>query len=74
MKIWYVDLHVPIDEMVKNYAEEATRVFAWTHDGKKVAFPAQSLKPFMTHEGVHGRFKIQCNDQGKLHSIKKLSS
>lgn len=74
MKIWFVHLNIPKTELLKYDSGQTRQVFAHAHDGKKIVFPVERLKPYITHEGIHGTFKIQCNEEGKLHSIEKLHS
>lgn len=72
MKIWFFHLNIPKREVLKYYSGQSRQVLAQAHDGKKIAFPVESLRPFITHEGIRGTFKVQCTEDGKLHSIEKL--
>jgi len=48
-------------------------VAAETIDGKTVHFPANILRPFVTHDGVQGTFAIYFDDNNKFKDIKRLS-
>ena len=35
-------------------------------DGCLLRFPVSALRPFVTREGVHGRFRIRCDAAQRL--------
>jgi hypothetical protein len=41
-------------------------------DGRTVRFPAHILRPFVTHDGVSGRFQIIFDDNHRFQTIKRL--
>lgn len=67
-----LNFHISPEEYVKCYTGAARTVHTHSIDGRRVRFPADILKPFVTREGVSGRFQISFDDQGKFHSIKRL--
>ena len=42
---------------------------AMTDQGKRVRFPAGHLRPYITHQGIRGRFRLSYSDQGKFISL-----
>ncbi len=68
-----INLAIEADEFVRIYKGTARDVVARATSGQTVRFPANILKPFVAHAGVHGRFKITFNANGKLIAIDKLN-
>jgi len=66
-----ISLNIAPEEMVRWYAGEANIVRATAIDGRKVKFPANILKPFVTREGVRGVFCIKYSAAGKFLSISR---
>jgi cephalosporin hydroxylase len=40
--------------------------------GRVIHFPANILKPYLTHSGIHGHFKIDFSDENKFMGIEQL--
>ena len=66
-----LDLAISADEFLRLYQGAASQVLARANDGQSVRFPANILRPFVHHDGVHGRFVITFDETGKLLSIDK---
>jgi len=54
----------------KGYAEH---VVVTAFDGRKIQFPAEILKPYLTHQGINGTFIIYFDDKNKYQSLQKLA-
>ncbi len=54
----------------KGYADS---VVVRAFDGRKIQFPAEILKPYLTHNGINGHFVIHFDDQNKYKSLQKIS-
>lgn len=67
-----VDLALPADRFLAWYKGQADRVLMRSRDGRSVSLPAHHLRPFLTHEGVHGSFVLKFTDEGKLLSLERL--
>ena len=68
-----VYLSISSDEYLRYYQGNARTVLAHTVDGITVRFPAGVLQKVVTREGVHGRFAIHFNAQGKFERIERLA-
>lgn len=68
-----VDLAIDAEEFLRFYKGAARTVVVTAVNGQTVRFPANILKPFVAHNGVHGRFEITFSANGKLIAIDKLS-
>jgi len=54
------------------YAGAAKAVQVRADDGRTVRFPAAELRPFITHDGIHGRFEIEFDDNYRLIALRRL--
>lgn len=67
-----IDLTIGADEYLKQYQHASAVVATHSRDGRSVRFPANILRPFVTHTGIKGTFKIQFDDAGKFNGIEKV--
>jgi hypothetical protein len=72
MQQFVVDLHISPDEYKKLYSGAAQSVSAKAIDGRRLRFPAQSLRGFVTTKGISGRFELIVSDQNKLIECRRL--
>jgi len=70
-KEYIVPLSITADAYRRLYSGDARNVLAHDQEGRKIQFPASSLRPFVSHEGIHGSFIVRVNEQNKLVSIRK---
>jgi hypothetical protein len=54
------------------YQGVAKNVSVVADDGRRIAFPAGRIQPFLTKEGIHGHFELALTPENKFVSIKKL--
>ena len=66
---YIVDLAISKQELLKYYRGNASQISAVSSDGQTILFPVTAIQPFVTHEGVFGRFQLQVNIQGRLLKI-----
>ncbi|MDH5256730.1 MAG: DUF2835 domain-containing protein [Gammaproteobacteria bacterium] len=55
------------------YKGYAQNVLVRAFDGRNIQFPAEILKPYLTHEGINGVFIIHFDDRNKYKSLQKIS-
>jgi len=72
MQALVVNLVIPPDEYQRMYAGVARDVSAIAVDGRRVQFPAKILRPFVTREGIRGRFMIRFDSENRFESIQRL--
>lgn len=72
MSLIYVQLNIPAHEYQLLYEGVAKTVSARTLDGKSVRFPANILRPFVTHSGVKGTFAIHFSPEHRFERIEKI--
>ena len=66
---YIVELAISKQELLKYYRDAASQISAVATDGQTILFPVTAIQPFVTHEGVFGRFQLQVNSQGRLLKI-----
>lgn len=66
-------LAITPDEFLRLYQGTARNVVTRATNGQTVRFPANILRPFVTRDGVRGRFRISFDAYGKLIAIDKIS-
>ena len=68
-----VSLGIPADEYLRIYQGSARFILATSTEGKRIRFPANILQPFVTREGIYGRFSIICDEQHRFKEIVRES-
>lgn len=66
-------LNLSYDQYFKVYQGIAKNVYVVADDGRKVAFPAGKIQPFLTKQGINGHFEMELTPENKFVSIKKLN-
>ena len=67
-----IHLSISAQEYLKLYSGTAQVVSARAIDGRRIQFPASCLRPYVTHEGVQGRFELVIDDKNKLQTLNRL--
>jgi len=66
-----VPLNIDADAYQKMYRGEAKYVIAHDAEGRSIQFPAESLRRFVTREGIKGVFIIQVDENNRLIDIQR---
>ncbi len=64
-----VTLAIDAEDYRRYYAGGVRDVVARSTDGRQLRFPANILRHVVTHSGVHGRFVIRYEANGRFTSI-----
>lgn len=72
MNAVFINLSISPDEYQRWYQGSAKDVLAYTVEGRSVRFPAHILRPFVTRNGIKGRFRISFDDQSRFQKIEKI--
>lgn len=67
-----VDLFLSKDSLLQYYSGQAQTIEAIAHNGQKVRFRAQHVRPFVTNSGLHGTFKIEFTTEGRFENIEQI--
>lgn len=70
----HVSLAIASEELLRWYAGGAQDIAAQTIDGRSVRFPAEVVRPFVTHQGVFGLFEISFSAAGQFQTIQRIDS
>ncbi|HEB96609.1 MAG TPA: DUF2835 family protein [Sedimenticola thiotaurini] len=65
-------IDLPPERFVRYYQGVAQAVVVQAEDGRNIQLPAVNLRPFVTGEGVRGRFQLTLDDDGRLLQIDRI--
>jgi hypothetical protein len=65
-------LHIPAEDYLAYYQGAVKYVMVTAHDGSSVQFSAHLLRPFVSHEGVHGEFVMRYDEHHKLVGLERV--
>ena len=73
MPIVKIKLAISSAEYSRYYRGHANKVICQSIDGRTIQFPAAVLRPYLTHDGIYGEFKIEFTAQNKFLHIEKIT-
>ena len=65
-------LNITAEQYLKYYAGLARFVQVTCRDGKTVRFPANILQTHLAHDGIHGEFVLEYDNNNRLLGLKRL--
>ncbi len=65
-------LDIPAHDYLTYYQGRARRVVVTALDGRRVQFPAERLRPFVTEAGVHGEFVLSFDDENRFAALERV--
>jgi hypothetical protein len=65
-------LAIAADQYLAYYGGVARQVVVTLADGQRLQFPADSLRPFVRHDGVHGEFVLRVDAKNKLQAVERI--
>lgn len=65
-------MDIPPAEFELYYRGAASRVLIRAADGRRILIPAANLRPFVTHEGIRGRFRLVIDERHRLVDLQRL--
>jgi hypothetical protein len=74
MTSYSFQLHISPDQYLDYYRGVVKNVIVRATTGQTVQFPARMLQRFVSPEGIHGNFTLQCDDNNKCVELKRLYS
>lgn len=72
MRSIIVRLQISANEFQRLYEGSAKDVTARCQEGRRVRFPANILRPFITHQGISGTFHIHFGEDNRFKAIEKI--
>ena len=67
----YFGISLPAERYLHYYRGNARSVIVMSEDGRRIQLPADSLRPFVTAEGILGRFELTLDENSKLIEIRR---
>ena len=67
-------LDISAEYYLSYYQGVAKQVIAATHEGQRLQFPAERLRPFVTHDGVHGEFALEFDANNKFVALRRVGA
>ena len=67
-----VEISLPREQYLQVYQSYIRQVKAIARNGRSVRFPIVVLKPYLTHNGIHGTFELTFDDNNKFIGIQAL--
>jgi hypothetical protein len=59
-------LNLSAEHYLRFYQGQASRVSVIAADGRRIEFPANALRPYVTRQGVVGDFQLIIDDNNRL--------
>ncbi len=66
-----VKISIPANVIHSYYTGDVREIVATAIDGRVVRFPANILRPYVSHNGVHGEFVIEFDADHKFVGIQR---
>ena len=67
-------LNISAERYLSYYKGSARQVIATSLDGRRVAFPAEHLRTFVTREGIRGLFELRFDNQNRFQELIKIET
>lgn len=67
-------LNISADDYLRYYQGQAHSVVAVGEDGRRVRLPALKFRPFLDRTGIHGRFRLEFDQNFKFVSLSRISN
>jgi hypothetical protein len=65
-------VHLSAEKYQAYYQGHANAVVVRAYDGRTLQFPANVLRPFLTHKGIYGEFEVEIDHNNKLQNIQRV--
>jgi hypothetical protein len=67
-------LDISPESYLAYYQGVARSVVVTGLDGRRVQFPADRLRPFVTHDGVRGEFELEFDGNNKFVAMRRIGA
>ena len=65
------NLHIPADAIRRYYSGEVQFVQVIDDQGRRIRFASRHLRPFLSYQGVHGRFCLRFDQNNRLIDLRR---
>ena len=66
-------LQLSTEHYLAYYSGHAQKVSVLADDGRRIEFSARHLRPFLSHNGIKGRFEIEFNAQHHFVALRRCA-
>ncbi len=73
MQTFRFRLAIPATDYLRYYQGVVRNVSVTSYEGKRIVFPAEHLRPYVTHAGVQGEFELTFDAQHKFVALHRIS-
>ncbi len=70
---FYFRLQIDHQQLLRYYQGTASQVQVNSECGRRLQFPAMRLRPFLTRNGISGRFQLTVDADNRFVQLKKIS-
>ena len=70
---FYFHLQVDQQQILRYYQGTASKVQVIAECGRRLQFPAMRLRPFLTQNGINGRFQLTVDSENRFIQLQQLS-
>ena len=67
-------LAIPAEKYLAYYRGEVRDIQVRATDNRRLRFPAQAVRKFLTHDGIYGNFEIRFDESNKLQEIRRVET
>ena len=71
-RVFEVDLLLSREQMLHYYRGTVDTVVARLRDGRTISLPIASLRPFLTHHGIRGTFRVAVDRNNRLVDLARV--
>ena len=66
--------HLTLDaqEYLPYYSGRVKAISVITDDGRRIEFPAEHLRQFVSHQGIEGYFEIEFDEDNRIRNLKRI--
>ncbi|AWL11891.1 hypothetical protein HMF8227_01416 [Saliniradius amylolyticus] len=72
MKAYFFRLNLAYDECIHFYHASTPHALLMAESGERVQVPAYTLRPFIGHTGIQGRFRLLTDENNKIQSFERV--
>ncbi len=66
-------LRLSSEQYLAYYKGYVRNISVIADDGRRIEFPAEHLRAYLTHEGIQGRFEIQFDRQHRFIALQRCT-
>lgn len=70
---FYFRLQIDQQQILRYYQGTASQIQVISECGRRLQFPAMRLRPFLTQNGISGRFRLTIDADNRFVKLKKIS-